>query len=40
MCKKGIEIEQFFVRLKDEENINKMPALEQSVPIIRERDKV
>ena len=40
MCKKGIEIEQFFVRLKDEENINRMPALEQSIPIIRERDRV
>ena len=38
--KKGIEIEQFFARIKDEENINRMPALEQSIPIIRERDKV
>ena len=38
--KKGIEIEQLFARIKDEENRNRMPALEQSVPIIRERDKV
>ena len=38
--KKGIEIEQFFARIKDEENRNRMPALEQSIPIIRERDKV
>ena len=38
--KKGIEIEQFFAKIKDEENINRMPALEQSIPITRERDKV
>ena len=38
--KKGIEIEQLFARIKDEEKRNRMPALEQSVPIIRERDKV
>ena len=31
--KKGIEIEQFFASIKDEENRNRMPALEQSVPI-------
>ena len=31
--KKGIEIEQFLARIKDEENRNRMP-------IIRERDKV
>ena len=38
--KKGIEIEQFLSRIKDEENRNRMPALEQPIPIIRERDKV
>ena len=38
--KKGIEIGQFFARIKDEENRNRMPALEQSIPIIRKRDKV
>ena len=38
--KKGIEIEQFFARIKDEENRDGMLALEQPIPIIRERDKV
>ena len=38
--KKGIEIEQFLARIKDEENRNRMPALEQPIPIIRERVKV
>ena len=38
--KKRTEIEQFFTRIKDEENRDRMPALEQSIPIIRERDKV
>ena len=36
----GIEIEQFFARMKKEENINRMPTLEQSIQMIRERDKV
>ena len=38
--KKVIEIEQFFARIKDEENRDRMPALEQPIPIIGERDKV
>ena len=38
--KNGIEIEQFLARIKDEENRNRMLALEQPIPIIRERDKV
>ena len=38
--KKGVEMEQFFARIKDEENRNRMPTLEQSIPIIRERNKV
>ena len=38
--KKGIEIKQFFAGIKDEENQDRMPALEQPIPIIRERDKV
>ena len=38
--KKGLEIEQFFARIKDEENRDRMPALEQPIPIIRGRDKV
>ena len=38
--KKGIGIEQFFAGIKDEENRIRMPTLEQSIPIIRERDKV
>ena len=40
LLQKGIEIEQFFARIEDEENINRMCALEQSIPIIREKDKV
>ena len=38
--RKGIEIEQFFARMKKEEDINRMLTLEQSIQIIRERDKV
>ena len=38
--KRGIEIEHFFARIKDEENRNRILALEHSIPIIRERDKV
>ena len=38
--KKGNEIEQFFARIKDEENISRIPALQQSILIIRERDIV
>ena len=37
---KAIEIEQFFARIKDEENRNGISELEQSIPIIRERHKV
>ena len=37
VCKKGIEIKQFFARIKGEENQDR---LEQPIPIIRERDKV
>ena len=33
--KKGIEIEQFFARIKDEKNRDRMPVLEQPIPIIR-----
>ena len=40
VCKKRIQINQFFARKKDEENINRMPALEQSIPMIREKDKI
>ena len=40
VSKKVIKIEQFFARIKDEENRNRIPALEQSIPIIGERDKV
>ena len=40
VCKKGIEIKQFFARIKGEENQDRMPALEQPIPITRERDKV
>ena len=38
--KEGTEIEQFFARIKDEENQDRMPALKQPILIIRERDKV
>ena len=38
--KKGIEIEQFFARIQDKENRKRMLALEWSIPVIRERDKV
>ena len=40
MRKKMIEIEPFFAKIKDEENRSRIPALEQSIPITREIDKV
>ena len=38
--KMGIKIEQFFARIKDEENRERMSAVEQPIPVIRERDKI
>ena len=38
--KKMIEIEPFFAKIKGEENRSRIPALEQSIPITREIDKV
>ena len=38
--RRGLKCSSFFARIKDEENMNRIPALEQSVPLIRERDKV
>ena len=38
--KMGIEIEQFFARIKDEENRERMSAVEQPIPVIGERDKI
>ena len=39
MRRNEIEIDQFFARIQDKENRKKTPALELSIPIIRERDK-